>query len=115
MDEDRINKMAARIASGGTVTIVLDASHEIGYSDSSPVDDDEEGSESVQAALEDAGAEVEWTDEGITLTLPADAEAAVRAVVQSVKDGEHGPAFADYFSKMREVSEGGPEEDFEEE
>jgi len=85
--------------------IILDASGEIGYSDSHPVDDDEEGSEAVQAALEAAGAEVEWTDEGVTLEFEPAAEAAVRAAVQAVKDGAHGEAFADWFLVMDEQVE----------
>lgn len=99
------------LAAMGQKTICLDASGTIGYSDSNPVDDDEnDDGQKVVDALEHAGAsDVEWTDEGVNVTFPEALEERVRKAIDAVKSGLAGPAFAAYFSVMKETNEDGNE------
>lgn len=90
-------------------TISLDASSDIGYSDSNPVDDDEDGvGHEIEVALKAAGAtSVKWTDEGVDVSFPSGSEDGVRKAIEEVRGGSFGPDFGSYFSAMMELDEDG--------
>jgi hypothetical protein len=97
------------LAAMGEKTISLDASGDIGYSDSNPVDEDEDGvGHEIEVALKAAGAtSVEWTDEGVDISFPAGSEAGVRKAIDEIRNGSFGPDFGSYFSAMEEINEDG--------